>query len=94
MRTPGARVSTSGRAPVSARKRSHTASFTRSVTKSRLFTGERIALTSTRIVRSTANRSGHGTRDAASYTSCSFAYGLSATRHRMRDAMRERRFAR
>ncbi len=40
-----------GRTLVSARSRSHTASFTRSVANSRLWSGERVAETSTRSVR-------------------------------------------
>ena len=51
-------VSTLGRTPCFSRKRSHTASFTRSVTNSRLRSGDRIADTSTRSVRSTLNSAG------------------------------------
>ena len=61
MRTSGVRVSTSGRRPHSARNRSHTASLTRSVMNSRLLSGERIAVTSTRILRPTANQRCQGT---------------------------------
>jgi hypothetical protein len=71
MRTSGARVSTSGRAPPAARNRSHTASLIRRVANSRLRSGERIAFTSTRIERSTRKRAGQSWAWVASYTSCS-----------------------
>jgi hypothetical protein len=47
----GWRLSIDGRTPVSARIRSHTASFTRNVANSRLVSGDRVASISTRSVR-------------------------------------------
>jgi hypothetical protein len=49
-------LSIEGRVPVSARKRSHTPSFTLSVANSRLESGERVAARSTRNVRAGLNR--------------------------------------
>ncbi len=49
-RTSGSAVSMLGRAPLTSRSRSQTASFTRSVVNSRLRSGDLIAVTSTRSV--------------------------------------------
>jgi hypothetical protein len=65
MRTSGACVLTFGRSPPFARNASHTASLMRSVTKSRLFSGQRTAARLTRMVRSTSNHCGHGSASVA-----------------------------
>ncbi len=55
-RTSGAAVSMLGREPVFSRIRSQIASFTRSVANSRLFSGDLIAVMSTRSVWVEANQ--------------------------------------
>jgi len=59
-RTSGVRVSTLGRWPESARKRSQTASLMRKVMNSRLFSGLLIAVTSTRSVCAAPNQRDQG----------------------------------
>jgi len=65
MPTSGLRVSMFGRSPRSSRKRSQTASLTRSVTKSSDFSGHLIPVVTTRIVQLTAKWLGHSWRTAS-----------------------------
>ena len=65
MRMSGRLVSTVGRLAVRDLNLSQTASLIRNVTKSRLLSGHRLALTLTLIVQEEGNQSGQGRRRAA-----------------------------
>jgi hypothetical protein len=62
-----------GRSPVASRITSHTASFTRSVAKFRLCSGERCAAVSMRKVCCGVIQWPQGTLRARAYRSCSFS---------------------